>query len=250
MGDVARKRKRGGQREKVSEVCSRPPGLQDESAPEQKKPLPASQGFLAPRPRDARTKSAARDVEAKTRVDEALDFYVKTAGEDGIQKRQALGNMRPGELRRFRERWQVCAEDVQRLQHKKTQAWEFFRRQGGQRWRREKRRSSTVGHNNESDENLLQETHLACNTRIWLSNWVRGLSSATGNCWREPCDITYGFILKSGPLAKFRYCWPEPSRLCEPECCENIMQRKHSQELSVRDRILEEVARNHQNQGQ
>ena len=51
--------------------------------------------------------SDASDVEAKTMVDEPLDFYVKATGKDGAQKRQELVNMRPGALRRCRERWQA-----------------------------------------------------------------------------------------------------------------------------------------------
>ena len=58
----------------------------------------------------------------KTMVDKALNFDVKTTGKDEAQKRQELVNMRPGALRRYLERWQARAEEVQRLQEKQEQA--------------------------------------------------------------------------------------------------------------------------------
>ena len=76
--------------------------------------LALTRGFRGTRPR-----SAARKVEAKTMVDKALNFYVKTTGKDEAQKRQELVNMRPGALRRYLERRQARAEEVQRLQDKK-----------------------------------------------------------------------------------------------------------------------------------
>ena len=54
-------------------------------------------------------------------VDEALDFYVRATGKDGAQKRQELVNMTPGDLRRYLERSQTRAEEVQLLQEKKEQ---------------------------------------------------------------------------------------------------------------------------------
>ena len=64
-------------------------------------------------------------------VDEALDFHVKATGREGTQKRQELVNMRPGELRRNLEHWRLRAEEKQRLQEKKEEAWELFGRQPG-----------------------------------------------------------------------------------------------------------------------
>ena len=61
-------------------------------------------------------------------VDEAMDFYVKATGKDGV-----LVNMRPGDLRRCRERWQARADEKQRFHDKKDQTWEFFRIQAGLR---------------------------------------------------------------------------------------------------------------------
>ena len=84
------------------------PGLRDESAAEHnlaprvtddlfvahRSLSQESQGTLAPRPRDARARSAARDVEAKTGVEEALNLYVKATGKDRARKRQELVNMK------------------------------------------------------------------------------------------------------------------------------------------------------------
>ena len=116
-----------------------------------------------PRPR-----SAARNVEAQSMVDEALDFYVRATGKDGAQKRQELVNMRPGDLRRYLERWQARAEEVQRLQEKKGQSWKFFRRQGvpGRRTREEfEECAHKVMRNIEADEKLLQNGRTSCRPR-------------------------------------------------------------------------------------
>ena len=125
----------------MAEAYSHPPGLRDESAAEHnvaarvtddlfvahRSLSQESQGTLAPRPRDARARSAARDVEAKTRVEEALNLYVKATGKDPARKRQELVNMKPRDLRRCLERWQERAEEVQCLRDKKEQVWELFR---------------------------------------------------------------------------------------------------------------------------
>ena len=78
--------------------------------------------------REARSRSATRNVETRSMVDEALDFYEKANGRDRTQKRQELENMRPGELRRSLERWQAHAKEVQRLQEKKEHAWDLYSR--------------------------------------------------------------------------------------------------------------------------
>ena len=78
--------------------------------------------------REARSRSATRNVETRSMVDEAVDFYVKATGRDGTQKRQELVNMRPGELKRSLERWQARAKEVQRLQEKKEHAWDLYSR--------------------------------------------------------------------------------------------------------------------------
>ena len=86
--------------------------------------------------RKARSRSATRNMETRSMVDEALDFYVKATGRDGTQKREELVNMRPGELRRSLERWQAHAKEVQRLQEKKSNARRrrTSRRTSGIRW--------------------------------------------------------------------------------------------------------------------
>ena len=78
--------------------------------------------------REARSRSATRNMETRSMVDEAVDFYEKATGRDRIQKREELVNMRPGELRRSLERWQAHAKEVQRLQEKKEHAWDLYSR--------------------------------------------------------------------------------------------------------------------------
>ena len=92
--------------------------------------VPANNGTLALTKgfREVRSRSATRNMDTRSMVDEALDFYVKATGRDGTQKRRELVNMRPGDLRRSLERWQACEKEVQRLQDKKEQAWDLYRR--------------------------------------------------------------------------------------------------------------------------
>ena len=91
-------------------------------------------------------------------VDEALDFYVKATVRDGTQKRKELVNMRPGELRRSLERWQVRAEEVQRFQDKKEQAWDLYRRVLSKRREDfENEFHRWVTRNDKADEKLLQD---------------------------------------------------------------------------------------------
>ena len=45
--------------------------------------------------------------------------------------RQKLANTKPAALQQCRKRWQKRAEEVQRFQDKKEEAWALFRRQGG-----------------------------------------------------------------------------------------------------------------------
>ena len=98
--------------------------------PETNSCVPANKGTfaLARGFREARSRSATRNVETRSMVDEALDFYEKANGRDRTQKRQELENMRPGELRRSLERWQAHAKEVQRLQEKKEHAWDLYSR--------------------------------------------------------------------------------------------------------------------------
>ena len=98
--------------------------------PETNSCVPANKGTfaLARGFREARSRSATRNMETRSMVDEALDFYEKANGRDRTQKRQELENMRPGELRRSLERWQARAKEVQRLQEKKEHAWDLYSR--------------------------------------------------------------------------------------------------------------------------
>ena len=98
--------------------------------PETNSCVPANKGTfaLARGFREARSRSATRNVETRSMVDEALDFYEKANGRDRTQKRQELENMRPGELKQSLERWQARAKEVQRLQEKKEHAWDLYSR--------------------------------------------------------------------------------------------------------------------------
>ena len=119
------------------------------------------QSSLAPRPRGARARSIARNVDAKSLVDVTLDFYVKATGEDGVQMRQKLANMSQAALQQNRERWQKRAEEVQRFQDKREEARALFRRQGGleERFEREFKQQvmRSIGHNREDDEKSLDK---------------------------------------------------------------------------------------------
>ena len=92
--------------------------------------VPADKGtiVLANGFREARSRSATRNVERKSMVDEVLDFYVNVTSRDGTEMRQQLVNMRPGELRQSLECWQARVKEVQRLQDQKEQAWYLYRR--------------------------------------------------------------------------------------------------------------------------
>ena len=82
--------------------------------------------------------------------------------------RHKFVNMNPGDLQRYLERWQARAEEVQRLQEKKGQAWKFFRRQGGLR-RRTREEFEEFDHkvmrNIKADEKLLQNGRTSCRPR-------------------------------------------------------------------------------------
>ena len=101
--------------------------------PETSSCVPANKGtFVLKRGfREARSRSATRNVETKSMVDEVLDFYVKASGKNGAHKRQEFVSMRPGELRRSLEHWRLRAEEKQRFQGMQEEAWELFRRQPG-----------------------------------------------------------------------------------------------------------------------
>ena len=101
----------------------------------------------------------------KSLVDVVVDFYVKSTGEDGVQMRQKLANVKPAALQQCRERWQKRAEEVQRFQDKKEEAWTLFRRQGGlSRKKRDDfetefkhRVMRSLDHNRKEDQKLLEK---------------------------------------------------------------------------------------------
>ena len=87
----------------VSEVCTHPPGLPRDEPTAERSVAPTAgdrpflaggdsllseRSSLAPRPRGARARSIARDVDAKSLVDVVVDFNVKATGKDGVQMRQ------------------------------------------------------------------------------------------------------------------------------------------------------------------
>ena len=98
------------------------------SVPANKGTFALTKGF-----RETRSRSATRNEETRSMVDEVLDLYVKATDKDGVQKRQELVGMRPGELRRSLEHWRIRAEEKRRLLEKKEEAWELFRRQPGRK---------------------------------------------------------------------------------------------------------------------
>ena len=91
--------------------ASEKPG-QTSAPPETNSRVPASKGTFALTKRVpwSLTTIRARDVEAKTGVDETLNFCVKATGKDRVHKRQELVNMKPGDLQRCSERWQKRAQ--------------------------------------------------------------------------------------------------------------------------------------------
>ena len=145
----------------VSEVCTHPPGLLDEPAAERNvaptttdSPFLAKGGLLSsghtfsvPRSRGARARSVARDVDAKSMVEVVLGFHVKDTGEDGVQMRQKLANMRPAALQQSRERWQKAREESAALpaqeKRKRGHSSEDKEAGDGKRQRSSRRSSST-----------------------------------------------------------------------------------------------------------
>ena len=125
-------------------------------APTNKGTFALTKGF-----REARSRSAIRNVETRSMVDEVVDFYVKATGRDGTQKREELVNMRPGELRRSLERWQARAKEVQRLQDKKEHAWDLYRRVPNFRFKKKENFEGDFKHravyDGKVDERKLQE---------------------------------------------------------------------------------------------
>ena len=125
----------------VSEVCSHPPGLHDEAAavaPQPtcspslvtSKPLQTSQGLLSFSGKFHEwQRSDKRAQEVSALADETLKFFVKATDKDETANRSRFTGMKLENLRRERDRWKKRAEEKQRLQGKKEEAWELFQRQ-------------------------------------------------------------------------------------------------------------------------
>ena len=85
--------------------------------------------FVFPgRARGARPKSTTRAQDNAAMLEETLSLFVKATGKDEASMREQLVSKRPEELRLSREFWRTRAEETQRFQEKKKEAWEFFRR--------------------------------------------------------------------------------------------------------------------------
>ena len=126
----------------VSEVCSHPPGLHDEAAAVTPQPicspslvasnsLQTSQGFLSfsGKFRERQPRSDTRAQEKAALVDETLSLLAKVTGKDEASMRPKFQGMKLEDLRRERDHWRKRAEEKQRLQGKKEEAWELFKRQ-------------------------------------------------------------------------------------------------------------------------
>ena len=70
-----------------------------------------------------------RAQEKAALVDETLSLLAKVTGKDEASMRPKFEGMKLEDLRRERDRWKKRAEEKQRLQGKKEEAWELFQRQ-------------------------------------------------------------------------------------------------------------------------
>ena len=77
-------------------------------------PLPAGQGFFAPRFRGVKRASRTKPM-----GDQVLDVRDKATGKDEDQVRQKFEKMRPNELQRSLEHWRTRAEETQRFRSRK-----------------------------------------------------------------------------------------------------------------------------------
>ena len=126
----------------VSEVCSHPPDLHDEPAAAalqptcslslvNNSPLPVGQSFNSHsrRFRGGQPRPATRAQEVAALGDETLSFFVKATDKDKASMRPKFEDVKLENFRRERDRWRTRAEEKQRLQDKKEEAWELFQRQ-------------------------------------------------------------------------------------------------------------------------
>ena len=80
--------------------------------------------------RGRQKRSDMRAQEAASLIDETLNF-VKTTGKDEASMRQQLTGQKREELRRSRDHWKARADDEERFQKMKEEAWRLFERQPG-----------------------------------------------------------------------------------------------------------------------
>ena len=111
--------------------------------PETSSCVPANKGTKGFR--ETRSWSARSNVEMRSTVDEALDFYVKATGKDGTQKRQELMNMRPGDQRRSLEHLKTRAEEEERFQRTKEAKRKTFEEEGPKSHEQLKKREREEG---------------------------------------------------------------------------------------------------------
>ena len=81
--------------------------------------------------RGKQKRSDMRAQEAVSLIDETLNFFVKTTLKDEASMRQRLTGQKREELRRNRDHWKARAEDEERFQKMKEEAWRLFERQPG-----------------------------------------------------------------------------------------------------------------------
>ena len=142
--------------EKVAVVCDHPPGLHDEHAKHIAAPNAGAGGshpqagmmhhsqFANPLPptskvffnlarglRGERPRSTTRGQEVTSLIDEKLNFFVKATGKDETSMRLQLTSQKREELRRSRDHWKARAEEEERLQKTKDEAWRLFERMPG-----------------------------------------------------------------------------------------------------------------------
>ena len=64
-------------------------------------------------------------------IDETLNFFVKATGKDETSMRQQLTSQKRDELRRSRDHCKARAEEEERFQKTKEEAWRLFERMPG-----------------------------------------------------------------------------------------------------------------------
>ena len=86
--------------------------------------------------RGRQKRSDMRAQEAASLIDETVNFFVKTTGKDEASMRQQLTGQKREGLRRNRDHWKARAEDEERFQKMKEEAWRLSERLRGMSSRR------------------------------------------------------------------------------------------------------------------